>query len=553
MSDAKNSGDEDDSPSGSEDCEQQSPSSEFDYVFPDGFVIGVGSSAYQIEGLDGRGPTVWDTCGTHSREPGSLSAGHACDHVARFRDDVAILATLGVQAYRFSISWSRIMPEGEGDVNEAGMRFYSDLLDELTAKGIEPWVVLHHWDLPAALQSRYNGWLGPKADLMRCFGTYARTCFKHFGDRVKRWITIVDPWTIVVQGYVAGTMPPGGSTNPMVEPYIAAHNILLAHAEAVRIYRTEFGATQGHQIGIALLAELRSAVDQTCDADVDAADTAMDFVLGWFASPIFNGSYPESMQRACGERLPVFTEEERHIIRGSIDFLGVISNTSTRVKPNSAKELPPGYMRDQCVEFRDDPACPRTGNGMPVTPARFREMLLLLQRSYRPPGGLVVIGNSSACDPSTAEMICGQVPQRFNPGARPVEDFENETFGDDQRVLFMQAHLSALHGAIEAGADIRAYFAWSFLDGYQWQYGYDSSHRRGLVRVDFETQQRTVKQSGRFLAGIARKKGFLAPVGEFTYKLRQRRCSEADIFAAGDRLAKTLGEHVDPTRRRSIS
>lgn len=439
------------------------------------------------------------------------------------------MAHLGIQSYRFSISWSRLIPGGEGEVNEEGAAFYSELIDALLEHGITPWVCLCHWDIPLALEQDFGGWLGPKARVQEAFGAYARVCFRRFGQRVKHWITINEPWGAAVLGYLFGEIAPGRSGAGGSEPYLAAHNMLLAHAEAVRIYRCEFLEDQQGQLGLTLSTNWHRPSDATSPQDQQAAQAAMDFWLGWFADPIYFGDYPARMRAICGSRLPEFSEEESALLKGSADFFGINNYSTNLVRaPPASRALRallrlyetatvgPGFVADvgRTGFAKDDESWERTDMGWAIVPWGLRDLLLYLQRRYAPPGGIYVTENGAALEPSLSEDLDDQPgaleprPGLFDEGSS-AEDFAEATFDDPQRVRFLRAHLAAVHEAVLGGADVRGYFVWSLLDNFEWTYGY--TRRFGLVRVDFETQERTVKSSGRFLAAAIRRRGIRSP------------------------------------------
>ncbi|CAE7244217.1 BGLU7 [Symbiodinium sp. KB8] len=484
-------------------------------AFPKPFVFGVATSAYQIEGaanMHGRKPSIWDE---FSHKPGTTNDGAtgdvACDHYHLFKEDVALMSSLNVKAYRFSISWSRILPDGTGHINEEGIKFYSDLIDSLLSAGIDPWVTLYHWDLPATLD-----WLGPKEPITSAFSTYARTCFKHFGDRVKNWITLNEPWCSAVLGYNTGDHAPGYTDAGECAPYIAGHNMLLAHAEAVRVFREEFADQEG-QIGISLNADWRQPMESTSE-DRRAARRAMDFSLGWFAQPVFHGDYPECMKETCGDRLPTFTPHESALLKGSSDFFGLNSYSANFAKVAQQPLEGSGYWNDIGVEWwHTDPDWERSDMGWPIVPWSLREILLFIQERYSPLGGIIITENGCACESEeSADLDCRSDALTPVAWAGDVGRHQADmTFDDPERVRFFRAHLSAVHAAISRGADVRGYFAWSFLDNFEWAEGY--AKRFGIVRVDFPTQERMLKSSARFLANVFETSGLEAPCKEEQY------------------------------------
>ncbi|XP_037495946.1 beta-glucosidase 12 [Jatropha curcas] len=305
--------------------------------FPAGFLFGTASASYQYEGAAkeaGRGPSIWDTY-SH-RYPGKITDGSngdvAVDQYHRYKEDVGIMKEMGLDAYRFSISWSRILPKGKlsGGVNTEGIKYYNNLINELLSKGIQPFVTIFHWDLPQALEDEYGGFLSSK--IVNDFEEYADICFKYFGDRVKHWITLNEPWTFSDGGYALGSLAPfrcsdwqklnclGGDS--ATEPYIVAHNLLLAHAAAVKLYKTKYQATQKGVIGITLVSHWFVPFSGAKHHQ-NAAKRALDFMFGWFMDPVTYGDYPHTLRSLVGNRLPKFTEKQSEMLKGSIDFLGL--------------------------------------------------------------------------------------------------------------------------------------------------------------------------------------------------------------------------------------
>lgn len=441
------------------------------HVFSHDFVWGSATSAYQIEGAtkeDGRGLSIWDT---FCEQPGTIMDGRngdvACDHYHRMESDVRLMKELGLQAYRFSIAWPRILPSGTGEVNAAGVAFYNRLIDTLIAHDIEPWITLYHWDLPQALEDTNGGWLG--RETVNAFGGYARVCFQAFGDRVKHWITINESWTVAVNGYNNGVHAPGRSENPSTEPYIVAHHLILAHAKAARIYHNEFAPIQNGLIGVSHCADFRYPLTDS-SKDKDAAERAMLFQLGWFADPIFKGEYPKEMRQRLGHRLPQFTHEEKKELVGSTDFLGL--NHYSSLLASEPTEIPTygGYWADIAVSFgaRDD--WRRNDMGWPIVPDGCREMLKWIARRYHNP--IIYMTENGSAEP---------------------EPFLELALHDEARRNYFEDYLRACAEAIEAGVRLRGYFAWSLMDNFEWQFGYQK--RFGLLYVDFDTQVRTPKLS----------------------------------------------------------
>lgn len=458
--------------------------------FPDGFTWGAATSSYQIEGAwleGGKGLSVWDAF-VHT--PGKTQNGDtgdvACDHYHRSREDVALMAELGLTAYRFSIAWPRIQPTGYGLPNPAGIRFYSELIDALLEHGITPWATLHHWDLPLALHLEHDGWLNPR--MAGFFGEYARICFEHFGDRVKHWITLNEPWVTAVLGYGQGLFAPGRVSR--VEPYRSAHEMLRAHGRAVEIYRGDFQPRQGGVIGITNNCDWREPLTDS-DEDRAAAERAREFFLGWFADPLYRGDYPLSMRERVGERLPAFSSEDVALIRGSNDFFGLNHYTTMYAAHAPGSDVGrdtsanAGLIQDQEVSLSRDPTWPLTDMEWPIVPEGCRKLLEWVDQRYDRPE-IVLTENGCAFD-------------------EPVVD---GAVHDQRRIEFLEAYLAECHRAIQRGVRLQGYFVWSLLDNFEWASGY--SKRFGIHHVDFETGHRLPKASARWYAEVIQRGGLSA-------------------------------------------
>ncbi|MGH7664386.1 MAG: GH1 family beta-glucosidase, partial [Gemmatimonadaceae bacterium] len=441
--------------------------------FPDDFLWGAATSAYQIEGsplADGAGPSIWQRF-THT--PGRTEAGDtgdvACDHYGRYESDVALMRELGLNAYRFSISWSRVLPSGRGAVNPKGLAFYERLVDCLLTHDIRPVPTLYHWDLPAALDDM-GGWLN--RDIAGWFADYAGVMFRAMGDRVQMWSTLNEPWVVTDGGYLRGVLAPGHSN--LFEAPIASHNLLRAHAAAVQTFRAERRA-EGDRIGIVVNIEPKYAATDS-DDDRAAVRRAEAYMNRQYLDPVVHGSYPREMREIFGEAWPEFAESDMREIRQPIDFLGI--NYYTRsVTRNDGEAVP---VRASGVP---QPYRTYTGTGWEVFPDGLADTLAWVASRY--PGIPLYITENGAAfyDPPKT----------------------NGVLEDPLRVDYYRSHLLAARSAIAAGVPLRGYFAWSLLDNFEWSLGY--ARRFGIVHVDYETQQRTIKSSGRFYSDVIRTNG----------------------------------------------
>ncbi|MFP4143765.1 MAG: GH1 family beta-glucosidase [Phycisphaeraceae bacterium] len=460
--------------------------------FPSEFTWGTATSSYQIEGAwnqDGKGWSIWDA---FAHTPRRTHQGHtgdvACDHYHRFRDDVAMMADLGLKAYRFSISWPRLLPAGTGEVNEPGVAFYSNLIDELLAHDIEPWVTLYHWDLPLALQTEHDGWLNPT--IADAFAEYAELCFARFGDRVKHWITLNEAWVVAMLGYGMGVFAPGRRS--IAEPYTAGHHLLRSHAKAVDVYRRKYQDAQQGEIGISNNSDWREPKTDS-PADLAAAERALAFFLGWFADPVYFGDYPNVMKERVGDRLPAFTDEEKALLKGSSDFFGLNHYTTMYAEDASGGKVVEqnvygngGISADQDVTLSIDPAWEKTHIGWAVVPWGCRKLLEWIASRYDNPP-IIITENGCAGD----------------------DHLEGGEVRDQPRIDFYLGYLSEAHRAIESGVDLRGYFAWSLMDNYEWAMGY--SKRFGLVHVDYDTLERTPKASAHWYSRVVRESALPEP------------------------------------------
>ncbi len=457
-------------------------------AFPEKFLWGSATSSYQIEGAwneGGKGPSIWDAfCTVPGRVARGESGEVACDHYHRFKDDVKLMKNIGLHAYRFSIAWARIQPNGRGKPNPDGIRFYSELIDELLANDIVPWVTLYHWDLPLALQMENDGWLNPQ--IADDFAAYADICFEHFGDRVKNWITLNEPWVVSILGYGQGVFAPGRTSNS--EPYLAGHNLLRAHAYAVDIYRRKYQAKQGGQIGITNNCDWREPATDSQE-DKEAAQRAVEFFLAWFADPVYCGQYPKVMVARVKDRLPSFSDKDKGLLKNSTDFFG-LNHYATMLAANNTNGSRKtevygngGLSEDQDVLLTVKKEWEKTDMHWAIVPWGCRKLLEWIDDRYgRPP--IYITENGCA----------------FPEG--PVDG----KVDDQRRVDFLKGYLSECNQAIANGVDLRGYFLWSFMDNFEWASGY--SKRFGIHYVDFETQERIPKASAFWYADTIRNNGF---------------------------------------------
>ena len=439
--------------------------------FPAEFVWGAATSAHQIEGsplADGAGPDIWYR---FERQPGTIADGTtadvACDHYRRFAEDVALMQWLGLRAYRFSVAWSRVLPEGTGRVNRAGLAFYDRLVDALLAAGIRPCVTLYHWDLPAALADR-GGWAN--REIVHWFAEYAGAVFDALADRVPLWTTLNEPWVVTDAGYLHGVHAPGH--RDLFETPRAAHHLLLAHAAAVEVYRTK----HRQKIGIVVNLEPKDPVTDR-DEDVAAAHRADAYMNRQYLDPLFLGHYPEELAEMYGDAWPAFPAADLERIRQPVDFLGVNYYTRAVVRHDASALL---TRASSVTQWRST----RTEMSWEVHPESLTKLLLRVRDLYGSIPLYVTENGAAFYDP---------------PSPRGA------TVDDPLRVDYYRTHLRAAHAALAAGVDLRGYFAWSLLDNFEWGLGF--TRRFGLVHVDFATQKRTPKASAHFYRDVIRTAG----------------------------------------------
>ena len=446
-----------------------------DRRFPDGFLWGAATSAYQVEGsplVDGAGPSIWHR---FSHTPGLTFQGQtgdvACDSYHRWPEDLRLMREIGLRACRFSIAWSRILPAGTGAVNPAGLAFYDRLVDALLEAGIAPNVTLYHWDLPAALDDR-GGWLNP--DVAGWFADYATTLFRALGDRVPFWATLNEPWVVMDGGYRYGVLAPGHRN--LFEAPIAAHNLLRAHAAGVEAFRGEAHDARTGRIGLVVNIEPKYPARDS-PADLAATRRADAYMNRWFLDAALAGRYPAELAEIFAEAWPAWDEGEVAALARPLDFLGVNYYTRAVVRDD------PTVPNLRCAPV-PQPRHAQTAMGWEVYPRGLFDTLTTVRDRYGDVPLYITENGAAFDDPPTAY-------------ARPLPD--------PHRVHYLREHLRAVHDAIAAGVDVRGYFAWSLLDNFEWAQGY--SRRMGLVHVDFATQERTLKESANFYAGVIRANG----------------------------------------------
>jgi beta-glucosidase len=432
--------------------------------FPDSFIWGVATASYQIEGAvdeDGRGPSIWDT---FSHTPGKVRDGDtgdvACDHYHRWQSDIGLMKDMGVSAYRFSIAWPRVLPDGGGPVNQDGLDFYDRLVDGLLEAGITPYPTLYHWDLPQVLDDE-GGWLvrgTPEA-----FAAYTEAVVDCLGDRVKNWATINEPWVVSHQGYGTGEHAPGHTDWSEVWP--VTHHLLLAHGLAVERIR---GLVPDARVGIVLNLEPQYPAS-THPADIDATRLADDYWNRWFLDPLAGRGYPDDAVADSGWDQREIQAGDLEVIATPLDLLGV------------------NFYSRKIIANPDLPAAERPGT--PPEPTEFTEMGWEVY-----PEGLYDILMKVKTDYDFPPIYITE------SGVACADVLVDGAVDDDDRIFYFHRHFAQLHRAIEAGVDVRGYFAWSLMDNFEWAHGY--SKRFGLAYVDYDTQDRTLKKSGTWYSRV---------------------------------------------------
>lgn len=439
-------------------------------IFPKGFIFGTATAAYQIEGAvtkDGRGPSIWDTFSHRKGKIRNNDHGdHACDHYHKFKQDIALMAELGVDAYRLSIAWPRIMPQGTGAINQAGIDYYSELIDCLLEAGITPYVTLFHWDMPQALDDKYQGFMSRQAAYD--FAEYAAVVVKALGDRVKNWITLNEPWEHGFFGYVTGKHAPG-----KVKPWrflTVMHNQFLAHGLAVKQIREH---CPDAQVGITLSYTPIYPVSRS-EQDQQASDIANELINKITLDPLLKGHYPTNLWRKFGCFRPKIQEGDWQVIQQPVDFIGInnYSREFAYYTPwlpilnawvEGQDELPDSDFEREGVQY--------TSMGWEVYPQGLTDVLTWFREDYGNPKVYITENGAAFND----KVVDGEVK-------------------DQKRIDFLQQYMQAAKQAIDSGSNLYGYFVWTLLDNFEWAAGYDKQF--GLIHVDHKSQQRTVKNSG---------------------------------------------------------
>ncbi|KAL0918570.1 hypothetical protein M5K25_010585 [Dendrobium thyrsiflorum] len=479
--------------------------------FPSDFVFGAGTSAFQYEGAlaeDGRTPSIWDYSIYEEQNSEVTKPDIASDGYHKYKEDIELMSMTGLEGYRFSISWSRLLSSGRGAVNQKGLAYYNNVINELVKHGIQPHVSLHHLDLPQVLQDEYGGWLSPR--IIDDFKGYANVCFREFGDRVFHWTTMAEPNINAIASFDNGGFPPRRCSYPFgyncregnstVEPYAAAHNMLLAHAAVVKLYRTRYQPIQKGKIGINLYAVWLSPLTNSIKDSI-ASKRAMDFTIGWFMSPLVFGDYPEIMRKNAGSRLPTFSETESQEVMSAFDFIGINYYFASFVIDNS-DPLKTG-LRDINADI--GPLDSLASHSVIKFSSLYTYVFNNIDYEKK---ALIEAGADSKDEPPIDQFI----PPRYIPnnptgllkmlkylkdsyGNPPIYIQENgyglgvkDVLNDTDRISFLSCYIGSTLEAIRNGSDVRGYSVWSFLDLYELLEGYKSSF--GLYHVNFEDNER---------------------------------------------------------------
>ena len=508
-------------------------------MFREDFVWGVASSAYQVEGTDptdDRGKTIWDTFTEDGRIFEHQNAYISCDHMHHYKEDYALMRNLGIKAYRFSLNWARILPEGTGKVNEKAIAMYRDMILCMKANGITPYITLFHWEFPQALYER-GGWLNP--EVVEWFGEYARVVAERFSDLCDHFITINEPQCVVGLGHLSGVHAPGVKYT-IKETFLVAHHLLMAHGKAVinlrRFAKPLPGENVPRQIQVGFAPTGSVAYPYTdSSADVEAAKKVYfgfynplenwTWNVSWFSDPVFLGHYPEEGLKKYAQYLPDIKKEDMELIHQPLDFMG--QNIYNGYYVRAGKDGEPEFVNRES-------GFPKTAADWPVTPKAFYYGIKFLTERYHLP--LYITENGMSCHDNVAAD--GRVH-------------------DQDRITFLDSYIGAMQKACEEGADVRGYFLWTFLDNFEWADGY--KQRFGIIYVDFKSQRRIVKDSAYWYQKVIETKGaslsmnqiskeiiFLDPVCTHNIWGGTRLREEFDYPVEGDDIGECWGISAHP-------
>lgn len=443
--------------------------------FPENFIWGSATSAYQIEGAcseDGKGESIWDR---FCHLPGNIENGHtgdiACDHYHRYEEDIEIMKEIGIKSYRFSVSWPRIFPNGTGQPNQKGLDFYKRLTDCLLENGITPAITLYHWDLPQKLQDM-GGW--KNRDTTDYFTEYSSEMFKNFGDVVPMWVTHNEPWVVTLLGHLLGTHAPG--IKDLRTSLEVSHHLLLSHGKTMKVFRD---MNIDAQIGIAPNLSYNYPASQKPE-DIAAAELSFSLMGRWFLDPIFKGHYPKNaLEHYKNKGIDLsFSEEDLKLINQPIDFLAFNTYSSYFIKHDPAAESGYAWAEPPFENYEI------TEMDWIVHPEGLYDLLMLLDRDYGKPN-LIISENGAAFKDEISS---------------------NGKIEDVRRIQYLKDYLTQAHRAIQDGVNLKAYYLWSFMDNFEWSFGYNKKF--GIVHVDFETQERKIKDSGYWYKEVIKNNGF---------------------------------------------
>ncbi|KAE8379069.1 glycoside hydrolase superfamily [Aspergillus bertholletiae] len=458
---------------------------------PKDFIWGFGTASYQIEGAvanEGRGPSIWDTfCDIPGKIADGTSGRQACESYTRAKEDIDLLKEYGAKAYRFSISWSRIIPLGgrKDPINQQGLDHYVRFVDDLLAAGITPLVTLFQWDLPQMLHDRYGGPLN-KDEFVADFTHYAKVVFRALGSRVHHWTTFTEPHNIAVTGYQTGVYAPGLHSDRY--SWIVGHSLLVAHGSVVKVFRDEFQPLCQGKIGITLNVQWAEPWDDSDRQDLRACETYLDFTIGWFAEPIYAGRYPESMVQQLGDRLPEWSPEDIALVRGSNDFFALDYYTACFIKHKKAQAQPGDFLGNtELHQYNSHGQCigPETDSAwLRAYPRGLRKVLNWISRTYKKPD-IYILENGTSCK---------------GEDDKPLQEVLHDTFRCD----FYREHIhEAVMARNEDGINLLGYMAWSLMDNFEWNDGFRV--RFGVTYVDYKNgMKRYPKDSAKLISELFR-------------------------------------------------